>query len=91
MRRSMSPQGGPGIRGPVRGTPGSSIDVEVGPNDAAVEVVDPGGTITTHPVQPGKTAPIPVPRVPGGTILFFRVGKGPSRRVIVVEVVEMGP
>ena len=79
--------GGEGIRGPQVVLQGGSIVVEVGPNDTTVEVDAGTKPVTSHPVQPGKTATIPVPPVTPGTILAVTVGKGLRARMILVEVV----
>lgn len=85
-------QGGEGIRGPITATPGSTVPVDVGPNDSEVSVVDPvTGESTTFYVAGGKTSNIPLPSVPGGTILTINVGVGLRARVIVVEIIDPGP
>jgi hypothetical protein len=86
MRRAL-PQGGGGIRviGPV--VQGGTITVEVGSNHDVVEI-SAGSSAETirHDVPPGKTSQLPVPPVPGGTILWISVGKGLDRKVVLVEV-----
>jgi len=83
----MMQGGGSGLRGPQAVPQGGTIQVEIGPNDTEVEVSEAGvGTPTRHPVPPGKTATIPVPNVPGGTLLYVSVGKGRRARIILVEV-----
>ncbi len=83
----MSAQGGPGLRviGPV--VQGGTITLEVGSNDTTV-FVSAGSAAETvsHPVVPGKVNQLPVPPVPGGTVLWIWVGKGLNRRVVLVEV-----
>ena len=77
-----------GIRGPSTVTQGGTIEVDVGTNDGSVEVSSGGpGTTTSHPVPPGKKVSIPVPPVPGGTILFVSVGRGLRARILLVEVI----
>jgi hypothetical protein len=62
--------------------------VDVGPNDRSVQISSPsGGGTTSVPVAPNKTAEIPVPDVPPGTVLHITVGKGNRMRIIVVVVV----
>jgi hypothetical protein len=63
------------------------MSVELGPNDSSVEVGPTGTTPTTHKVEPGKSADIPVPDVPPGTILLVRIGRGSHARFHLVEVV----
>lgn len=84
-------QGEQGIRGPQTATPGGSITINVGTNDASVDIMDGNsGEITTHPVTPGKDTTIQVPNVPGGTILQIIAGKGARIRVLEVEVISTG-
>lgn len=88
----MIPQEGEGIRATTPVFQGGTIDVDVGTNDSTVEVSAGAGTETkTHNVPPGKRASIPVPDVPGGTILWISVGKGLRRRTILVEVIAPPP
>jgi len=87
----MTPQG-EGIRAPTPVVQGGSIDVDVGPNDSSVEVsAGSSGNTTSHDVSPGKQAHIPVPSVPGGTILTITVGRGLRARIILVEVIAPTP
>lgn len=66
--------------------------MNVGPNDATITVVDNStGVTTTHAVAPGKDTQVQIPNVPGGTYLTVEVGKGPTRRVFIVEVIAPGP
>ena len=77
-----------GIRGPSTVTQGGTFEVEVGTGDPSVEVSTPGpGSTKSYPVPPGKKVTIPVPPVPGGTILLVRVGRGLRARIILVEVI----
>jgi hypothetical protein len=88
----MTAQDGEGIRAVTPVQQGGTIEVDVGTSDDTVEVS--GGsaqTTSSHPVTPGKRAEIPVPNVPGGTILSVTVGKGARARVILVEVIAPGP
>ena len=65
------------------------MTIDIGPNQDTVEVSEVGHTATTkHSVTPGRSANIPVPNVPGGTLLYVSVGTGLDMTVIVVEVVE---
>ena len=88
----MKPQNGEGIRAPTPVPQGGTIEVDVGPNDSTVEIST--GTsqeTTSHQVTPGKRASIPVPPVPGGTVLWVTVGKGARARIILVEVIALSP
>lgn len=85
-------QQGEGVRSPSTVTAGGTITVDVGPNDDTVEVTNGStGTTKNNEVAPGKTASIPIPNVPGGTILYISVGKGPRARSIIVEVISSSP
>ncbi len=85
-------QHGEGIRTGGVVVQGGTMQVEVGPNETTVTVGDgANGAVTSHPVAPGKTATLPVPSVPAGTIIEVTVGKGARRRLILVEVVSTGP
>ncbi|HEX5050331.1 MAG TPA: hypothetical protein VFZ65_01035 [Planctomycetota bacterium] len=79
-------QGG-GLRGPSTVTQGGTMEIEVGTNDPTVEVSTGGPETSSHSVPPGRKVTIPVPPVPGGTILFVTVGRGLRIRVILVEVI----
>ena len=62
--------------------------MDIGPNDSAVDVSATGSDDVSHfNVTPNKTAEIPVPNVPPGTVLHVTVGKGNRLRIIIVEVV----
>ena len=82
-------QGGVGLRGPITVQPGGTIPIDIGPNDSSVQI-SPAGSSTgkSYPVPPGKTANLPVPPVPPGTILVISVGNGLTSRIIYVEVVD---
>jgi hypothetical protein len=81
-----------GINSPAVVTAGSSIVVNVGPNDTFVEVRDGHtGETTNLKVEPGKDITIPVPNLPGGTIIHIRVGHGSRSRSKFVEVIAPGP
>jgi hypothetical protein len=83
-------QNGEGIRVPAVVAPGGTMIVNVGPNDATVEVSVAGSNQTTsHTVPANKDVAIPVPPVPGGTVLFVTVGKGLRARTIEVLVVSL--
>ena len=84
-------QGPGGIRCSPFAAPSGSVTVNVGPSDASVEVINPAtGEVTTHPVEPGKDTQVPIPNVPGGTILILRAGKGLNSRNVVIEVIAPG-
>ena len=81
--------GGEGIRTTLVVQQGGQIPVEVGPNDTTVEIKIVGtNSSKSFDVEPNKTSSVPVPPVPGGTLLFVTVGKGLRARVTVVEVVS---
>jgi hypothetical protein len=84
---------GPGaIRALSPATPGSSVDIDVGPNDKDITVNDSSsGTSTQIRVGPGKQTQIVIPNVPGGTVLIISVGQGANRRRMLIEVIEPGP
>lgn len=83
---------GEGIRGPSSATPGSSITVNVGPNDSSVSVSDPvSQTTVSYDVEPGKDTTIQIPNVPGGTLIQVWAGKGINRKLITIEVVSPSP
>jgi hypothetical protein len=85
-------QGGGGLRGPITAPSGGTITVDVGSNDATIEVTDAStGATTSHPVAPGKTTAIPVPALPAGSVILVSVGKGPNTEVIAIEIVERRP
>jgi hypothetical protein len=85
----MMEGGNDGLRGSTVVMQGGSISVDVGPNDSSVEISQVGGgPVTTVPVTPGKAASIPLPNVPGGAVLYVRVGRGNRARIMVVEVVS---
>ena len=85
-------QGGEGIRTSGTAVQGGTFNVDVGPNDTSVEVSIGGtGESSSHDVSSGKSASIPVPPVPGGTLLFITVGKGLRARIIVIEVIAPTP
>jgi hypothetical protein len=78
--------GGEGMRSVQQG---GTISVDVGPYDTSVDVKIAGSSdSSTFEVEPGKGVTIPVPPVPGGTLLFVTVGKGLRARVIVIEVIS---
>ncbi len=83
-------QGGSGLRCSSVVMQGGTIDVEVGASDTTVQVTDGslGGT-STHSVPPDRKVSIPVPAVPGGTILAVSVGRGLRATVILVEVIAL--
>lgn len=79
---------GDGIRTTLAVAQGGTIQVEVGANDTTIDVKD-GNPMhsLTYKVEPGKTVTIPVPPVPGGTVLTISVGRGPRARTVLVEVI----
>jgi hypothetical protein len=84
----MRPQGGSGLRVIGPAVQGGTIAVEVGGNDTMVYVSAGSAAETVgHAVVPGKVNHLPVPPVPGGTVLWLWVGKGLNRRVVLVEVI----
>lgn len=84
-----------GVDGIRAGNPvvqGGTIEIDVGTNDATIEINTGGLTprqIITVP--PNKHLSVPVPPVPAGTIVIIVVGKGVSRRATYVEVVSTPP
>ena len=78
---------GQSLQAPETVLQGGTIDVQVGPNDSAVQVSSGPGSTTTHDVPGTKAVTIPVPPVAGGTMLVVTVGKGLRRRVVLVEVI----
>jgi len=71
---------------------GGTVTVRVGPNDSMVNIGVAGSDKTsTTKVEPNKDATLPIPDVPGGTILYVTVGQGLRRRVIFVEVIAPPP
>jgi hypothetical protein len=91
MNRSFQGDG-EGVRAPLSAPQGGSFTVELGPNDSTVDIVlTGGGKVASHSVTPGKEVTLPVPPVPGGTLIFISVGKGSRRRYHVIEVVAPAP
>ncbi|MFN6145765.1 MAG: hypothetical protein ACK5AL_05365 [Planctomycetota bacterium] len=83
----MSPQGGGSLRVQGPAIQGGTIRVEVGSNVDCVEISAGSASETIrHEVEPGKVSELPVPPVPGGTVLWISVGRGLNRRVVLVEV-----
>lgn len=80
-------QGVAGLRGPAVALPGTSVEIEVGPGFASVDVGPAGGATTRYSVPDGRVVSVPVPPVPPGTVLIVSAGKGLRRRVIFIEVV----
>lgn len=77
-----------GLRAPAAVPSGGTIPVDVGTPGGILDVHAPGGPVARVPVKPGRTARIPVPPVPPGTVLLLTVGTGANRRIVLVEVVE---
>jgi hypothetical protein len=42
-------------------------------------------------VSPGKDTSVPVPNVPGGTVLSIQIGTGINAKTLIVEVIVPGP
>jgi hypothetical protein len=85
-------QQGEGLRTTGPAVAGGTVTVNVGPNDYVVEIKDgTTGNTTKLAVEPGKDTSIPIPNVPGGTIVIIVVGRGINARAIPVEVVAPGP
>jgi hypothetical protein len=83
----LIPQGGGALRVTGPAIQGGTIHVEVGSNVDSIEVSAGSASETIrHEVTPGKINEIPVPPVPGGTVLWISVGKGLNRKVVLVEV-----
>ncbi|MBM4060665.1 MAG: hypothetical protein FJ265_06170 [Planctomycetes bacterium] len=88
-----APQGGgEGIRTVTVASPGGSVMVNVGPNESSVTIANATtGASVTIPVAPGKDTQIPIPNVPGGTVLTISIGVGTTARIIVVQVIAPSP
>ncbi|MEZ6036566.1 MAG: hypothetical protein R3F29_03740 [Planctomycetota bacterium] len=85
-------QGAEGLRCSSTAAPGSTLQVEVASNDDSVAITNPlTGETTHHDVGPDKTANVPIPQVPPGTVLRITVGRGASQRSVTVEVVAPAP
>lgn len=88
----MPQGGGNGLRGPNSVLAGGTIKIDVGTNDATVEVsISGGGATTSYIVPPGKELTIQVPNLPQGTFIFISIGKGSDTKFIAVEVVSTPP
>lgn len=89
----MSPQGPQGrINAPAVVTQGGSIDITLGSNESTIDIKDSHtGEVTTMKVPPGKDITLPVPNLPGGTIIAIRIGNGARSRTIFVEIIAPGP
>jgi hypothetical protein len=82
-------QGPGGIRAAQSG---SSVEVDVGPNDSEITIVDTAsGERSTYPVAPGKTTKIPLPPAPPGTAINVTIGRGRNARTIVFEIIGTPP
>ena len=80
---------GQGIRGPSTVPQGGSIVVDVGSADTSVQLGSAeGGLLGSYPVGGSRRVVIPVPAVPGGSLLWVRAGRGVDAKVILIEVVE---
>lgn len=68
------------------------MTITVGPNDTVIEVKDSAtGETTSVPVTPGKSVTLPVPDVPPGTFITYKVGDGKRNRGLTVEVIAPSP
>lgn len=77
------------MRGTIVVPVGGTVNVDVGVNETDVELTEVGGGFSsTATVEPGKTASLPIPGVPGGAVLILKLGKGPRARMMVIEVVS---
>lgn len=83
----MTPQGGSGLRTSGQVAPGGTITVDVGTADQTIEIGVGAGETKTYPVGPDRTARIPVPNVPSGTVLVLSCGRGRRARIVLVEVI----
>lgn len=82
-------QGPGGIRAAQSG---SSVEVDVGPNDSEITIVDTAsGELSTYPVAPGKTTKIPLPSAPPGTAINVTIGRGRTARTVVFEIIGSPP
>lgn len=80
---------GPSLRGPSVASQGGTMEIESGAFGSSVEVgVAGGSSSTSHTVGPDGKVSIPVPPVPGGTLLAITVGKGARMRILLIEVVS---
>jgi hypothetical protein len=83
----MSAQG-PGLRTAPVVVSGGFITVEVGTSAQTIEVnTGAPGETTSYPVGPDRTVRIPVPNVPGGTVLLISAGRGKRASYVLVEVI----
>lgn len=83
---------GKGVIGSSTVPQGGTITVEVLTGDAAVSVSTGGiGDTQTFPVSSDRTVTIPVPTLPGGTLVTISVGSGLKKQYLLVEVVAPGP
>jgi len=83
----VTPQGDQGLRTSSQVASGGTITVEVGVSDQTVQVNAGGPEVLSFPVGPDRTARIPVPNVPGGTVLMISCGRGLRARIVLVEVI----
>lgn len=89
----MIQNGADGLRVGSPVVQGGTIEIDVGTNDAVVEIDlgGAGGSGSLHLVPPGKHISIPVPPVPAGTVIAVIVGTGSRQRAVYVEVVSTPP
>ena len=59
----------------------------LGTADQTIELGVGAGETKTYPVGPDRTARIPVPNVPSGTVLVLSCGRGRRARIVLVEVI----
>lgn len=68
------------------------MTVNAGPNDSLITVFNSAtGGSSSYPVSPGKDTSVPVPNVPGGTVLSIQIGTGINAKTLIVEVIVPGP
>ena len=83
---------GNGISGSSTVPQGGTIVVHVTTGDATVSVSTGGiGDAKSFPVAADGTATIPVPTLPGGTLVCVSVGAGLKKKYLLVEVVAPAP
>jgi hypothetical protein len=83
---------GDGVRSSSTASAGSSVTVNVGPNDSSLNVVNNStGDSSSQNVTPGKDTSVTIPNVPPGTIILIEIGTGLNKRVFMIEVIAPGP
>jgi hypothetical protein len=86
----MTLQGGDGIRGPATAPAGGTVEIEIGSNDKVVWVNSGPGNLSEYRVPPSKKITVPVPATPG-EVMAITVGKGLSKRSILITIVAPSP